>query len=186
MIRTCAFAVLLSVTTAACEKVDRSEAELIVPDELKILRSNAFSCWQDSAHAPVEHSEHCVAVAENYFDALREECVQDCSNDCANYDKVLTDIRFLYGDAIIDSLVNFGIPEWIKNDENLTSFSSHAFYDGKLMRRLFDECLKSEARELAKNGLQPATTIMDIPLRDGQKCFRMGHPAFRTQPINNS
>ena len=77
-------------------------------------------------------------------------------------------------------------PEWIKNDENLTSFSSHAFYDGKLMRRLFDECLKSEARELAKNGLQPATTIMDIPLRDGQKCFRMGHPAFRTQPINNS
>ena len=157
-----------------------------MPDELKSLRSNAFSCWQDSQHAPVEHSEHCVAVAENYFDALREECVQNSSNDCADCDKILTDIRLLYSDAIIESLVSFGIPERVRNEKNLHLFSSYAFYDGKLMRRLFDECLKTEKRELAKNGLQPATTIMDIPLQDGQNCFRIGHPAFRTQPISNS
>ncbi len=186
MIRTCVIAFLLSATIAGCERVDRSQAELIVPDELASLRSNAFSCWQDSAHAPVEHSEHCVAVAENYFDAFREECDQGWSNDCADYDKVLTDIRFLYSDAIIESLVNFGIPEWIRNEEHLTSFSSHSYFDGKLMRRLFDECLKTEEHDLAKNGLQPATTIMDIPLQDGQKCFRIGHPEFRTSPLNES
>jgi len=186
LIRTCAFAFLLSVTIAGCEKVDRSQAELIVPDELASLRSNAFSCWQDSAHAPVEHSEHCVAVAENYFAALREDCVQGWINDCDDYDKVLTDIRFLYSDAIIESLVNFGIPEWINKKKNLISFSSHAYYDGKLMRRLFDDCLRTEKHELAKYGLKPATTIMDLPLQDGQKCFRIGHPEFRTSPLNDS
>lgn len=186
MIRNCVFALLISLILAGCEKLDRSEEVLIVPDELKGLRSNALNCWQDSVHAPVEHSEHCVAVAENYFDAYREECDREWSKDCADYDKVLTDIRFLYSDAIIESLVNFGIPEWISDQRNQTSSLSHVFYNGRLMRRLFNECLDTEKRELAKSGLQPATDIVDIPLQAGQKCFRIGHPAFRSQPINNS
>jgi hypothetical protein len=186
LIRICAFTLLCAVTISGCEKTDRSGTGSTVPVELRNLRSNAWNCWQDSGYAPVEHSEHCVAVAENYLDSLREECERVESIECDEYDTVMYETSSLYSDAIIESLVNFGIPEWIKDEKNREFLARHSYLNGKLMRRLFDECLKTEKRELAKNGLQPATSITDTPLQDGQKCFRINHPEFRTEPIHNS
>ena len=177
--------VLLALALFGCEQREPEEG-MDIPAELANLRSNAFQCWQDSEHAPVEHSEHCVAVAENYFNSFREDCDGDRSYECTNYNSVLSDIRNLYSDAVIEGLVNFGIPDWIRKERGERPFSSHAYFDGSLMRSRFNECLEEERRNLAQNGLQPITTIMPIPLQDGQRCFRLGHPEFRTIPLSRS
>lgn len=174
--------ILLALALVGCEQHE-PEAGLEIPVELATLRSNAFQCWQDSQHAPVEHSEHCVAVAEDYFDAFREDCDGERSYECMNYNAVLSDIRDLYNSAIIEGLVKFGIPNWIKQEHQHRPFSSHAYFDGELMRRLFNECLEQEKRDLAQDGLQAITTIMDIPLQGGQRCFRLGYPEFKTAPL---
>lgn len=177
--------VFLALALLGCEQREPEE-EMDIPAELANLRSNAFQCWQDSEHAPVEHSEHCVAVAENYFKAYREDCDGDRSYECTNYNAVLSDIGDLYSQAIIESLINFGIPDWVKQERQRRPFSNHAYFDGKLMRDLFNECLKKEERDLAQDGLQLMTTIIDIPLESGQRCFRLGYPEFKTIPLNES
>ena len=168
---------------SGCERQERSDGKLDVPEELAILRSNALQCWQDSSHAPVENSEHCVVVSEGYFEAFRTDCDNDRSYDCMNRHAVLSDVRHLYSDAIIESLVNFGVPDWIRDEQHRRPFSSHVYYDGELMRRRFEKCLEIESEHLAKAGLQRVTSIMERPLQEGQRCFRLGYPEFETAPV---
>lgn len=180
------FFFLAIIALSGCKREDGVDGKIDIPNELAHLRSNAFQCWQDSQHVPVENSEHCVAVSEDYFDAFREECDDDRSYDCMNYNAVLADIQNLYGDAIVEGLINFGIPDWIKKEGLDKVFSSHVYFDGDVMRRLFQECLKTEKEQLARSGLQPVTTIIDIPLQEGQRCFRLGYPEFKTVPVVQS
>ena len=157
-----------------------------VPKELEELYSAAFSCWRDSRHAPIEHSEHCVIVAEQYIERIREDCLESHSVECMEHDVWLGAIDGFYSDAIIQSLIRFGVPQWVKENSDKEPFPEHLYHDGELLRSQFEECLKSEEDELAKSGLQPATMIINRPLMSGQRCFRRGYPDFTTAPLVTS
>jgi hypothetical protein len=179
-------AIFCFLALSACEQMPEHKQSSDVPKELAELRQDAFNCWLDSDQVPVENSEHCVFVAEHFFEAFRDECEKSQRYECINYNAHLGNIGDIYKSAIIEGLVKFGRPEWIDNAEKDHAFAGNAYFDGKLMRRLFEACLAKERLGLRRNGLQPAMTITRVPLAEGQQCVRRGYPEFKTEPLNQS
>ena len=183
------FLIFGAFAVSACDKApERTGKSDIpqVPEELAELRSNAFSCWQDSQYAPVEQSEHCVVVAEKFGEKYRKECLESKSYECLEYNLWLANIGDLYRSAVVDSLIRFGVPKWVEERADDPVFPSRLYHDGELLRRMFEACLESEKSELAERGLQPITTIIETPLQPGQRCFRLGHPEFVTTPLRDT
>ena len=157
-----------------------------VPDELQEMRSAALACSQDSKYAPVERSEHCVFVAEGFLPAYRDECNGARDYDCLNYNYVLSDITDIYNGAIVASLIRFGVPDWAKEEEKVHGSARYVYFDGNLMRSLFEQCLEDEKEQLSKSGLQPAHEVLDLPLAEGQRCYRKGYPMYETTKLEIS
>ena len=142
---------------------------------------------RDVEFAPLEHSEHCVFVAENLFDDSRsEKCEDERGTECQNYSVVMNDIHYGYHSAVIDSLIKYGVPERIRKIADGDPVPRFAYYDGELIREMYVECLSEERDALARNGLQPVTTIPIRPLKEGQFCFRRGYPQFETKVLEAS
>ena len=142
---------------------------------------------QDVEFAPLEHFEHCVFVAENLFDDPRsEKCKDERGAECQNYSVVMNDIYLIYQGAIIDSLIRFDVPERIKKAADGDPVPRFKYYDGEIIREMYDKCLSEERDALARNGLQPVTTILMMPLEEGQLCFRRGYPPFETKAVDPS
>ena len=136
---------------------------------------------------PVQDSEHCVAVAESYVEAFRDDCRQLQTWSCQKHIYALAEIKAIYSDAIIASLLRFGSPSEGRDEAGHTSFSKYDFFDGELMRRLFDKCLAGEKLSLEEKGFQPARYVVEPPaLREGQKCVRLRYPEFRIVPLSSS
>ena len=94
----------------ACDKApERTERTAFpeVPEEFAELHSNAFSCAQDTQRVPVEHSEHCVVVAEQLGQTFREECWESTSYECLEHNLWLSILGDMYSSAVVESLIRF-------------------------------------------------------------------------------
>ena len=151
---------------------------------MKELRASALNCWKDANYVPVEHSEHCVLVAEEAFESRREDCETSRSYECMNYKLVRLDILYLYRQAVVRSLLTHGRTQPIQDAIESDGYMPETVhYDEALMRQLFDDCLEAEKQALAKDGLQRVHSSADQRLKENQLCFEAGYPEFRTEEI---
>ncbi|WP_146029834.1 hypothetical protein [Erythrobacter sp. SAORIC-644] len=171
-------------TVVACDGGAESVG-LDVPEDLQELRENALNCSRDVAWTHAERSEHCVLVAENIFDDSENECWEGSSDRCLNWRLVHSDISLFYQGAIAESLFEHGKSiEMAKVSEG--EFWRMVYFDGKLMRELFQQCLQVEEKELAEVNLAKVHQVPLQRLRENQRCFRRGYPDFETKPLENS
>ena len=175
---------IFSIAVAACDGGTESEG-LDVPEELKELRSHALNCSRDVAWTYIERSEHCVLVAENIYKDSTNECWEDNSNRCLKWRIVHSDISLLYQGAIAESLFEHGKSAEMAGASD-GEFWRMVYFDGKLMRRLFQQCITFEESELADANLTRIHQVPLRPLRENQRCFRRGYPEFETRPVKNS
>lgn len=171
----------LALVLAGCEP-ERTGDELHIPTDLKDLWNNALACRSDVAKVPLEHSEHCVILGETLLETTRAECVENHSSKCQAFSDAWGRISTIYDQAIIDSLLIHGPSPEIVRATDKTSGSWLVYYSqGKLLRRLFNQCLADEDRNLRAQGLGRVSSIRQTPLERGQLCFRKGYPEFRTK-----
>lgn len=174
-----AFLVLISSCSV---KPDDEQTGFEYPPELESLSRSAISCLQDTEVVPFEHSEHCVIVAESVHELYRQDCSQNYSDDCHQWNEAAFSIREVYLFAANSSLLKFGASDELKSASERT-IPFFVFFDGELMRGLFDECLRKEQAALAEQGLTRIHSISPIILEEGQACIREGYPDFKTEEI---
>lgn len=171
----------LPMGLAGCEPV-KTGNELQIPTDLKDLWNNALACRSDVEKVPVEHSEHCVILGETLLETTRPGCAENQSSECKAFSDAWDRISTVYDQAIIDSLLIHGPSLEIVRATDKTSGSWLVYYSqGKLLRRLFNQCLADEERDLRAQGLVRVSSIRETPLEPGQRCFRKGYPEFRTR-----
>ncbi|MEL6541166.1 MAG: hypothetical protein AAFQ34_07160 [Pseudomonadota bacterium] len=165
-----------------CADQPAKKGGLKIPPELEPLNDLVFSCWIDTEVVPLQHSEHCVIVAETILEDDRPDCFRSNSEECVELELAQHSIYSGYQAAIIQSAVNFGIPEAV-SDAAKDRIAHTVYFDGALIRGLFEECLRMEQEALAKKGLQRIHSIMVHPLAEDQMCIREGNGRFETEPL---
>lgn len=170
---------VLTFGAAGCDPVQMGQADYASP-EVRELQSEVLSCHMDVAKVPFEHSEHCVIVGEKLYGAEREDCSENNSFECEFYRDEWVKIASFYDRAIIASLLTHGPSAEVKRLSEQSGVPHLLYRDGKLLRRLFIQCLAAEERALRAQGLVKVKSIIDTPLAPGQLCFRKGYPEFRT------
>lgn len=170
----------LALVAAGCDPVPMGDPNYVSP-ELQEQRNNVLACLSDVDDVPLERSEHCVISAETLFDLGRNECSDNRSFECEAYRDEWSKAAYFYDQAVIASLVNHG--PTLEAEQMLGSRQrmKALFHDPKPLRRLFNQCLADEERALRQQGLIKVKSIAMPTLQPGQRCFRKGHPEFRTR-----
>lgn len=119
--------------------------------------------------------------AEILFDFDRQDCTDNRSVECETYRNEWANAVYLYDQAVISSLVTHGPTLEAERLAGSRSELKRLFHDPEPLRRLFNQCLADEERMLQAQGLIKVTSIGDIPLAPGQRCFRKNYPEFRTK-----
>ena len=165
-----------------CADQPTDEGSLTVPPALSSIDEQVFRCWIDTDDVPLEHSENCVLVAESLLSTGREDCELGQSGECDAHIHASNNIHRLYNYAIIKSALNFGISDAISVAAS-DGISHAVYFDGDLIRGLFEECLRTEQEALGKKGLQRIHSVMVHPLAEDQMCIREGEGGFETAPL---
>ncbi|MBA4044434.1 MAG: hypothetical protein C0471_08465 [Erythrobacter sp.] len=176
---------MLALAAAGCDPVPRGDADYVSP-ELQEQRNNLLACFRDVDQVPLERSEHCVIAAEILFDFDRQDCTNNRSAECETHGNEWSNAVYLYDQAVISSLVTHGPTLEAERLVGSRRELKRLFHDPKPLHRLFNQCLSDEERMLQAQGLTKVTSIVDIPLAPGQRCFRKDYPEFRTKKASVS
>ena len=176
----------LALALVGCEPVKTGD-KLHIPPDLEELWSDVLACQSDVEKVPLEHSEHCVIVGETLLEATRAECFKNPSSECRAFSDAWTRISSIYNGAIIDSLLIHGpSPEIVRASKQRSGSWLVYYSDGDLLRRLFNQCLADEERNLREQGLVRVRSMIERTLAPGQRCFRRDYPEFRTRKASHS
>ncbi|MEM9312846.1 MAG: hypothetical protein AAGA34_15495 [Pseudomonadota bacterium] len=165
-----------------CADQPTDRGDLTVPPALKSLDEQVFRCWIDTDDVPLEHSENCVLVGETLLAAGRDDCELGQSDECDEHIQAANNVHFQYQHAIIKSAINFQVSEEIVAASK-DRIAHTVYFDGELLRGLFEDCLRMEQEALAKKGLQRISSVMIYPLAEDQMCIREGNGGFETAPL---
>jgi hypothetical protein len=171
---------VLAIAVAGCEPVPLGDPDYVSPD-MQELRNNVLACLSDVDDVPLERSEHCVVTAERLFDLGRDDCAQNRSYECEAYRDEWSKVVTFYDRAVIASLVNHGTTPEAEQMLGSRQRLKALFHNPKPLRRLFNQCLADEERDLREQGLIKVKAIILTPLEPGQRCFRKDYPEFRTK-----
>jgi len=178
-----AFAFTLGcLALTGCADQPAEEGALQIPPELESLDQQVFRCWIDTDDVPLEHSENCVVVAETLLSTGRADCELGKSVECDEHIHAANSIHSQYYAAIIKSALNFEISDEIAAASK-GRIAHTVYFDGELIRGLFEECLRLEQEALAKKGLKRIHSIVVHPLAEDQMCIREGQGGFETEPL---